>query len=218
MSTKNQARRMPHPASDRRGLILCDLGNVLIRFDHRIAVRRILPHTTKSFEEIYRYFFDSPLTRDYEEGRISSRQFFARLKKDLALDGLTYKEFVPIWSEIFFPNPGMLPLLKALRRRWRLHLISNINALHYAYIRKKFPGHIRVFDKVVLSYKVGAQKPDPRIYRWAVAGRRSAGRRVLYADDRPDLVRAARRLGLRSILFRSVNDFKNELKRHGALV
>ncbi len=204
--------------SDRRGLILCDLGNVLIRFDHRIAVRRILPYTSKTFQEVYGYFFDSPLTQAYEEGRCSSRQFFARLKKDLALDGLTYKRFVPVWSEIFFPNPGILALLKTLRRRWRLHLISNINALHYAYIRRKFPGHLRVFDKVVLSYKVGAQKPHPRIYRCAlsVKGRRASGR-VLYVDDRPDLIRAARRLGLRSIRFRSLRDFKKELRRRQVL-
>jgi len=209
---------MPPKRSDRRGLILCDLGNVLIRFDHRIAVRRILPYTPKTFPEVYRCFFDSPLTQAYEEGRLSSRQFFARLKKDLALDGLTYDKFVPIWSEIFFPNPGILPLLKTLRRRWRLHLISNINALHYAYIRRKFPGHLRVFDKVILSYKVGVQKPHPRIYRRAVAarGRRTDGI-VLYADDRPDLVRAARRLGLCSVRFRCVEDFKRELRRRQVL-
>ena len=209
---------MPQKRSDRRGLILCDLGNVLIRFDHRIAVRRILAYTPKTFSEVYRYFFDSPLVRDYEEGRLSSRQFFARLKKDLALDGLTYKKFVPIWSEIFFANPGVLRLLKTLRRRWRLHLISNINALHYAYIRRKFPAHLRVFDKVILSYRVGAQKPDPRIYRRAVAaaGRRANGR-VLYTDDRPDLIRAARRLGLSCIRFRTVRDFKKELRRRKVL-
>jgi len=106
--------------------------------------------------------------------------------------------------------------LKVLRRRWRLHLISNINALHYAYIRRTFPRHLRVFDKVVLSYKVGAQKPHPRIYRCAVRvkGRRAPGR-VLYTDDRPDLIRAARRLGLDAIRFRSVRQFKSELRRRG---
>ncbi len=208
---------MVHRRSDRRGLFLCDLGNVLIRFDHRIAVRRILPYTSKTFKEVYAYFFDSPLTRDYEEGRISSRRFFARLKKELALDGLTYDKFVPIWSEIFFPNPGILALLKTLRRRWRLHLISNINALHYAYIRRKFPGHLGVFDKVILSYRVGAQKPHPRIYRRAMAVGRYANGRVLYVDDRPDLIRAARRLGLSCIRFRSVKDLKRELRRRKVL-
>ncbi len=208
---------MAHKRSNRRGLILCDLGNVLIRFDHRIAVRRILAYTSKTFKEVYACFFDSPLTRDYEEGRISSRQFFARLKKDLALAGLTYDRFVPIWSEIFFPNPGILPLLKTLRRHWRLHLISNINALHYAHIRKKFPAHLGVFDKVILSYRVGVQKPHPRIYRRAVAVGRRAGGRVLYTDDRPDLIRAARRLGISSILFLSVKDFKRELRRRKVL-
>jgi len=47
---------MPSKKTERRGLILCDLGNVLVRFDHRIAVRRILAHTPKTFREVYAYF------------------------------------------------------------------------------------------------------------------------------------------------------------------
>ena len=205
---------MARTTTQRKDLLLCDLGNVLIRFDHRIAVRRILSYTSKTSREIYRYFFDSPVTRAYEEGRLTSRRFFARVSKDLRLNGLTYREFVPIWSDIFFPNPGMLRLLKALRRRCRLHLISNINAMHYDHIRRKFPGHLRVFDKVVLSYKVGAQKPHPRIYRAAVGRPRG---RVLYTDDRPDLIRAARRLGLTAIRFRTVAGLRRELRRRQVL-
>jgi len=200
----------------RRDLLLCDLGNVLIRFDHRIAVRRILPYTSKTCDEIYAYFFDSPVTRAYEEGRITSRRFFARVKKDLSLKGLAYVQFVPIWSEIFFSNPGMLRLLTHLRRTCRLHLISNINAMHYAYIRRTFPRHLSVFDKVFLSYKVGAQKPHPRIYR-AALGRPCAGNRTVYVDDRPDLIRAARRLGLTAIRFRSVRDLEKQLKKRKVL-
>jgi putative hydrolase of the HAD superfamily len=70
---------------------------------------------------------------------------------------------------------------------------------------------------VVLSYRVGAQKPDPRIYRAALAGRRPAGARVFYADDRPDLIRAARRLGLIAMRFRSVRDLRERFRRHGVL-
>ncbi|MGE5279144.1 MAG: HAD family hydrolase [Deltaproteobacteria bacterium] len=210
----------------RKDLLLCDLGNVLIRFDHRIAVRRILPFTPRTFRQVYLTFFDSPATRAYEEGRLNSRRFFARLKKDLALKGLTYGRFVPIWSDIFRPNPGMLPLLKALRRRCRLCLISNINALHYAHILRRFPEHLGVFDRVVLSCEVGAQKPHPRIYRAALAdedprsgspGPGPRGGRLLYVDDRADLVRAARRLHIPSLRFRGVAQLKKELRRRRLL-
>ena len=40
-------------------LILCDLGNVLVKFDHRIAVKKILKFTDKDSDEVYQLFFDS---------------------------------------------------------------------------------------------------------------------------------------------------------------
>ncbi len=49
-------------------VILCDLGNVLINFDHRIAVKKILYNTLKNEQDICQLFFDSGLTKDYEEG------------------------------------------------------------------------------------------------------------------------------------------------------
>ena len=56
--------------------ILCDLGNVLINFDHRVAVKKILGLTPKKEEDIYQLFFDSGLTKLYEEGKITSLDFF----------------------------------------------------------------------------------------------------------------------------------------------
>ena len=136
-------------------LILCDLGNVLVKFDHRIAVKKILKFTDKSFDEVYQLFFDSPLTKDFEEGRISSRLFFKRISGKLHLKGLTFKEFVSIWSDIFFDNKGMVALLRRLKKNYRLHLVSNINELHYDFILQKFPEHLSLFDDVILSYQTG---------------------------------------------------------------
>ena len=48
--------------------VIFDLGNVLVGFDHRIAVKKILRHTSKSTREIYDLFFDSPFTREFEKG------------------------------------------------------------------------------------------------------------------------------------------------------
>ena len=66
-------------------VILCDLGNVLINFDHKIAVRKILRYTPKNEEEIYGLFFDSPFTELYEEGKVGPAEFFRRVKKAIEL-------------------------------------------------------------------------------------------------------------------------------------
>lgn len=195
-------------------LILCDLGNVLINFDHRIAVRRILNFTDKDFDEVYQLFFDSPLTKDFEEGKISPQDFFEGLRRSLSLKNLTFEEFAPIWNEIFFDNEGILGLLRGLKKaKRRLHLISNINRMHYEYLLKKFPEHFAVFDKVYLSCDVGRRKPDPEIYRRAIAEEGFKMSETLYADDREDLIGEAVKLGIRSIVFKDLDDFKKQLKK-----
>ncbi len=196
-------------------VILCDLGNVLVGFDHRIASRRILPYTRKPFEEVHRLFFDSPDTKAYEEGRLTSRQFYRRMVKKIGLNGLSYGRFSHIWNEIFFANRPMVRLLKRLGRRYRLYLISNISKLHYDYIARMFPDHLAVFDKVYLSYRIGARKPHPAIYRRALSGIPKEA--VLYTDDRRDLIAFARSIGIKSIRFIGVDDFARRLKTLGVL-
>ncbi len=198
-------------------LILCDLGNVLINFDHRIAVKRLLPYTKEASKKVYQLIFDSHLTKDYEEGKISSLQFYKGLSELLGFKNLPYKKFVSIWNEIFYENPGMVDLLKSLKKKYRLHLVSNINELHYLYILEKFPRHIGIFDKVFLSCRVGKRKPAAAIYRRAIKDAGVDVADVLYTDDRKDLVDAARKIGIPSLVFRNVKDFEKKLRLRGIL-
>ncbi|MFB3919454.1 hypothetical protein BU251_08065 [Candidatus Velamenicoccus archaeovorus] len=196
-------------------LILCDLGNVLLHFDHRIAVRRILPHCAKSSDEIYQLFFDSPFTKDYEEGRVSSADFFKHVSAALAAPGLGYEEFCAAWSDIFFDSGEMLAWLKELKKDFRLHLVSNINELHYAFIRKNFSDHIAVFDDIFLSYEIGHRKPHREIYDRAIRASGYGVPQCLYIDDREDLVAAARQMGIRSVVFKGAAACRQELQEMG---
>jgi putative hydrolase of the HAD superfamily len=196
-------------------VILCDLGNVLLHFDHRIAVRRIQPHCDKSFDEIYQLFFDSPFTKDYEEGRISSSDFFKHMTGALAARDLAYEDFCAAWSDIFFDSGEMLAWLRELKKDFRLHLVSNINELHYAFIRKNFSDHIAVFDDIFLSYEIGHRKPHQEIYDRAIRASGFDVSQCLYIDDREDLVAAARQMGIRSVVFRGVAACRQELKEMG---
>lgn len=196
-------------------VILCDLGNVLLHFDHRIAVRRILPYSAKSFDEIYQLFFDSPFTKDYEEGRVSSADFFKHVSAALAAPDLGYEEFCSAWSDIFFDSGEMLAWLKELKKDFRLHLVSNINELHYAFIRKNFSDHIAVFDDIFLSYEIGRRKPHREIYDQAIRASGCDMPQCLYIDDREDLVAAARQMGIRSVVFKGVGACRQELQEMG---
>jgi len=192
--------------------IIFDLGNVLIDFDHSIAAKRISKHTNKTPLEIYNFFFDSPMTALFEEGKISSEDFYSEVKKSLGLK-ISYKEFLPIWNEIFFisgKNKAAQEVAKSLSKKYKTAVLSNINWLHYEHINKNYP-FISIFHHVFLSCEIKSKKPDPGIYKTALKILQSRPEETFYTDDRADLIEESSKLGIKSFIFKSAEKLKNDL-------
>jgi putative hydrolase of the HAD superfamily len=196
-------------ADNRYDTVLCDLGNVLINFDHRVAVKKILGLTSKKEEDIYQLFFDSGLTKDYEEGKITSLDFFHRANDALGLK-MGRDEFFPIWDDIFFETPlnlRMQDFLRSIKAGYKLVMISNINESHFGFLKKKMP-IFNEFDNLVLSYEVGFRKPAHEIYNAALKSVNTAASKAFYIDDRMDLIEAASKFGIKGIAFEGTAAFK----------
>ena len=193
--------------------IVFDLGNTLIRFDHNISARKIVNLFHLDTKSVYDTFFDSPLTRDFESGRISPKEFYTRTSKHLGIK-IPYRDFIDIWNDIFWEDTAMCELARELKSSYKLFLLSNINRAHFDFIRRKFD-IINIFDDVILSFMVGAIKPDRIIFEDVV--RRAGGDRMklLYIDDREDLVKEATLLGIDSIRFTDIDTLKEKMKEKG---
>lgn len=196
--------------------VIFDLGNVLIGFDHTIAVKKILRHTPKKGREIYDLFFDSALTQEFEKGRTATPEFFRQVKAALKLK-ISYEEFLSIWNEIFFPKPESVDFAASLVPGVKLALLSNINQLHYEYIRKEFSSTLGLFepDKIILSFRTGFIKPDKEIYDLALKALGVPRENVVYVDDRLDLIEAALSYGIKSIQFKSAKELKQKFQDLG---
>lgn len=196
--------------------IIFDLGNVLIDFDHTIAAGRISRFCNKTPQEIFGLFFNSQLTRLFEQGRISPSDFYLKLKEILNLD-LSYEAFVPVWNEIFFltqKNRLVYNLANSLRPHYKLALLSNINVLHFAYLKKSFPV-FDVFHSVFTSCEMGLTKPDALIYEKILKELKIKPSEAFYVDDRPELVESAKKIGIRAFLFKGIEELKKDLKETG---
>jgi putative hydrolase of the HAD superfamily len=194
--------------------VFFDLGNVVIDFDHLIAVEKITAHSGTAKQDIFQLIFDSGLTELFEEGKIAPEVFFTRLKDTLALT-LDYERFVPIWNEIFFVtqrNRFVHDAIRQLRGHVPVFLLSNVNELHFRYIEERFRVS-QLFDKLILSYEVGARKPSAAIYRAAVLAAGCAPQEIAYFDDRADLITAARALGLHGLQFSGAEQLQDDLTR-----
>ncbi|MBI3333749.1 MAG: HAD-IA family hydrolase [Candidatus Omnitrophica bacterium] len=204
----------PVPPSPVRAFLF-DLGNVLVRFDHMAAARRIAAHAGMGPEELCRIFFESPLVVDHDEGRISTEEFHQSLKRQIGLR-LGYEEFLSVWNDIFTPDPESQALVERLIPSYPCYLISNTNRPHFEHARRICPLLDRLHGRV-LSYEVGHLKPHPAIYRRALELAKVPPPEILYVDDREDLIEAGRRLGFQAHRFEGADLLRTELERRGAI-
>ncbi|MBN1913344.1 MAG: HAD family phosphatase [Candidatus Omnitrophica bacterium] len=196
--------------------IIFDLGNVLIDFDHTRAATRISAFCAKTPDEIYRLFFDSEATALFEAGRITPQDFYLKVKEMLDLK-LDYEGFLPVWNEIFFLSPKndqVHELAGRLKGRYKLALLSNINTLHFDYLKKNFPV-FDAFHKVIASCDTGFIKPDPKIYQIALDSLGVSADETFYTDDRLELIESAQKLGLKSFIFTDSQKLKSDLLGEG---
>ncbi len=213
---RNSDLSMDRDISNGIKAVIFDLGNVLIDFDHTIAAKKISMFADKTPQEIFNLFFDSGLTALFEEGKIAPLNFFSEVKKMLNLE-LEYNQFLPIWNEIFFlteKNQAVYNLAKILKDHYKIALLSNINVLHFEYLKKNF-SVFDVFHNIVTSFEVGYRKPDPLIYKKTLDLLKATPQNTFYTDDMAELTEKACRLGIRGFVFRGIEQLKIDLLDSG---
>lgn len=196
-------------------VILFDLGNVILPFNHyQIAEKLSRFSQRKEFQDPQKIFshlfdFEKGSVNGYEVGKVSSIQFFKSLKEYLHLS-LSFEEFIPIWNDIFTENQEVSEIIRSLKGKKKLGLISNTNPLHFDYILSKF-SVIRIFDKWILSHEVGFKKPAVEIFRRAIEWASVTPEKILFIDDMKGHVEVAISLGMQGIHFISAPQLKQEL-------
>lgn len=195
--------------------IVFDLGNTLICFDHNIAVKKLQARYKIDPVRTYNMFFDSEITRLFEKGQITPQEFHDRAQALLGIK-VPYSEFAEIWCDIFWLDEGSCRLAKLLKSRYKLFVLSNVNKMHFEHVRAKFD-IFDMFDELILSYEIGAMKPDKRIYDEVVARAGGDRSKLIYIDDREDLIQASTALGIDSIRYEDAEKLAAALRSKGII-
>lgn len=194
--------------------IIFDLGKVIVPFDFQRGYDRMAPFCGYSPAQIPERLRSCDLVTRFESGMIEPEAFVQEISGILELKA-EYKDFCDIWSSIFLPDT-LIPesMLVALRERYRLLLLSNTNAIHFEMIRENYT-LLRHFHHLVLSYKVGAIKPSPKIYREAIERAECAPEECFFTDDIPAYVEAAKKEGIDAVQFQNLPQLEGELRSRG---
>jgi epoxide hydrolase-like predicted phosphatase len=194
--------------------IIFDLGKVIVPFDFSRGYRAMEALCGTPAADIPARIATTDLVTRLETGLIEPRDFVQELSTLLGLK-VDYDQFCGIWSSIFLPDTLIADdFLAALHRHYRLLLLSNTNAIHFAMIRANYP-LLRHFDHFVLSHEVKAMKPDPRIYQAALDQARCTPAECFFTDDIPVYVEGARRMGIDAVQFESSEQIQRELQARG---
>jgi FMN phosphatase YigB (HAD superfamily) len=194
--------------------VIFDLGKVIIPFDFTRGYSALEKLCEIPAAQIPGRIGSTDLVTRLETGLIEPRDFVSQLSALLGLR-VDYAQFCEIWSSIFSPDP-IIPesMLESLRRRYRLVLLSNTNAIHFDMVRENYP-LLRQFHALVLSHEVKAMKPSPLIYREAVARAECPAEECFFTDDIALYVDGARKEGINAVQFVSLEQLEKDMRNLG---
>jgi len=194
--------------------VIFDIGRVLIRIDVARAMKGMASDLSLSAEELWSAIENDPRWKDWQEGRISARDWHLHMQRRFG-GSATFDEFTEKWNLVLDPEPiHGNDLFEKLSKKYRLALLSNTDPIHVAHMEPRYD-FFPYFPARVYSCVVGASKPSPIIYREALRACRAQAEEAVYVDDIEGYVEAARRLGMMGVHFRSPGQLRSDLQGLG---
>jgi HAD superfamily hydrolase (TIGR01509 family) len=197
--------------------IVFDIGRVLVRIDPARALEGLAPSGSASPAELWTAIEKDPPWTDWQEGRISPRDWYLHLARRFGIN-LTFEQFTEIWNRVLDPTPiHDDAFFKKLSKSYRLALLSNTDPIHVRHLEATY-SFFSFFPTRIYSCAVAASKPNPIIYREALRSLKVQAQEAVYIDDVPAYVDAAERLGIAGIQFRSASQLCADLRALGVVL
>lgn len=147
------------------------------------------------------------LIKKVDRGELSY-DIFTQMIASMANDTATHVHAV-ISSHV--RNEQLLEQIKAtFYGHYKLGILSNAPA---NVLNKLFTeAQIAWFDAVVLSYEIGAIKPDPRAYQAILQKLDVLAEEAIFIDDRQEYVDGATAIGIHALQYKSVDQTRKDIE------
>lgn len=132
-------------------------------------------------------------------GEIGKKELYQQLGN---FSGQTSYESEDEWRRILKVNVDVVRVARELRSCGaKVVMLSNTGDFIEGYLEKF--GVNDIWDEKFLSYELGMKKPDPEIFQYALDKMGFEPQDAYFIDDREENVEAAKRLGIKGILYPS---------------
>jgi putative hydrolase of the HAD superfamily len=181
-----------------------DLGNVLVRLNSSFIPKVLVLWKGESLVlNGLKGIYDQ-----WESGRINTDSFIQAIQPFLP-SPMDRIEFEDQWRNVLAgPVFGMESILKRLRRKFRLALLSNVNPVHWEIVLKNYKNFLTHFEALFPSFQTGNLKPSPESYLQVARFFKVEPSRLAFVDDRSENVEAAQSIGILAHHFESIEPFE----------
>ena len=182
------------------------MGNVLVAIDFDRVIASWARHAQVPFEVLKPLFIHGRAYESHERGEIDVARYFASLRDELGID-IPDAAFAEGWNAVFLdPIAPTIELVHRLAPLVPQYVFSNTNAAHHAHWRGRYRDAFGPIRRHFLSHEMGLRKPEPAAFERLARDLGLPPERILFFDDLPVNVAAAREVGMEGVLVRSTED------------
>ena len=182
--------------------IIFDLGNVILDIDYQSTIKAFEKIGIENASILYSKSSQTKIFDQLETGKITKVDFILEIQK--IIPKASKSEIINAWNAIIKDLPeSRIDILKNLKDKFSIFLLSNTNSIHIDYIvkkigRGKYDEFYNLFDKVYYSHEVKLRKPDPNIFKLVINENNLKIKNTLFIDDSIQHINSAKKLGLQT--------------------
>lgn len=182
--------------------IIFDLGGVILNIDFKKTEEAFKQLGLDNFSNHISQFHITDFFRQYETGQIDDDEFVKGIA-GLMENPVESQQIIKAWNALLldFP-PERIELLKRLKKKYRLFLLSNTNSIHLKEFNQRLFNEYGVyledlFEKAYYSHTAKLRKPEAAIYEMVLNENNLIPEETLFVDDTAANFPEAEKLGIR---------------------
>ncbi len=194
--------------------IIFDLGGVLVTdVPLKKIARDLSAKLSRSADELHSHLYPTDHWTALTSGNISEDDYWKAFLRTAGLD-LDKDQFKQMVRSELRPLPQNAEVIPLLDGSYKLGVLSN-HAREWAQFMQEQFDFFGYFDQVVFSCDVHLRKPDPQIYRLALAQLDSEADQCLFVDDKKRNTDAAAALGMKVLTLDRDSGLREQLLLSG---
>lgn len=176
-------------------LVIFDCFGVIMNEVAPVFLRKFLPEEKAAVlkEELF---------VPADMGEVTYDELLSNMAKAI---GITKEEMIPQWEELFVLREEIVPVIKKLRQKADIALLSNAPLGVVEGILDKY-ALWDLFDKTVISSNVKMAKPDTAIYKYCISLFDKQYDKIYMIDDNMVNLKHLPSMGITPIHYKNVAD------------